>query len=90
MCVNPVCAEFWKIRDKDATLLDLKYTESFLELQPTPSLAGLDQDLRPRLPKAPSDGITTTYAFTKGWHCRRCGRLSTRFAFRRFFHPHIV
>jgi hypothetical protein len=85
MCVNPVCGEFWKIGDQDPTLLDLKYTERFLELQPVASIVGLDQDLRPRLPtQNPSDGINTTYTFTRGWHCRDCGRLSTRFAFRCF------
>jgi ribosomal protein L37E len=87
-CLNPVCSEFWNVGSKDSALLDLKYNERFLELQPISSPVGLDQDLRPRLPtQNPTDGINTTYTFTRGWHCRNCGRLSTRYSIPHLFSP---
>lgn len=31
---------------------------------------------------APDNGVVTSYALTKGWHCSQCGRLSCRYALR--------
>jgi len=36
------------------------------------------RDIRPRQPESSPDSITTTYAFTRGLHCQKCGRLSCR------------
>jgi hypothetical protein len=58
---------------------DLEYTENFLKLQPMPALATGGGKLQPTFPVMPANNVTTNYAFTRGWHCSKCGRLSSRF-----------
>ncbi|KZP05944.1 hypothetical protein FIBSPDRAFT_765177 [Athelia psychrophila] len=80
MCLSAKCEAFWKMTDGSCPPLQLDYAPSFLELAPPD---GFPQSLPPICPATPqesgSDEITTSFAFTKGWHCTRCGRLSSRY-----------
>jgi hypothetical protein len=78
MCLNPECTKFWETESGDAPMDGLEYTENFLKLQPVPKLSSGCKSLLPSLPVAPSNKITTNYASTRGWHCIKCGRLSSR------------
>ena len=77
MCLYRKCTMFWRSTQGRAPT-QLTYAKSFLEPMPfAPEELG---DLRPGLPaKEVEDGITTTSMFCKGWHCLRCGRLSSRY-----------
>ncbi|KAF7783026.1 hypothetical protein Agabi119p4_2402 [Agaricus bisporus var. burnettii] len=48
-------------------------------LAPASALAIPAEKLEPRLPGPTSPGLTTDYAYTRGWHCKDCGRLSCRY-----------
>ncbi|KII92770.1 hypothetical protein PLICRDRAFT_155572 [Plicaturopsis crispa FD-325 SS-3] len=87
MCLNPVCSAFWKIHGTDAPLLYLRYSETFLKLLPTVPLPPILRDIRPKLPVV-DDGVTTSYASTRGWHCHDCGRLSSRRCWEKYECPH--
>ncbi|KAI0075119.1 hypothetical protein K474DRAFT_1646966 [Panus rudis PR-1116 ss-1] len=78
MCLKPTCEAFWHLRDGTIPQ-GLLYSDSFIQLQPFPPQHM--EDLRPPEPSvnAPDDGITTSSYFTRGWHCKNCGRLSSRF-----------
>jgi hypothetical protein len=79
MCLNPECAGFWKMRNGGPPGDVLDYTADFLELSPTDSLPDNLPEIFPKPPPIGAwDGITTAYTFSKGWHCLRCGRLSSR------------
>ncbi|KAF7793923.1 hypothetical protein EIP86_005045 [Pleurotus ostreatoroseus] len=58
---------------------DIAYSEGFLA--PVAFHEERMEQLSPSLPglNLPTDGITTSRHFTKGWHCQKCGRLSSRF-----------
>lgn len=77
MCLRSSCRAFWHMNGEGHPN-SLRYSESFLQLQQLP--AQELPDMRPAHPtkSAPDDGVTTTYHFTRGWHCRECGRLSCR------------
>lgn len=79
-CLNPSCCRFWISVDGSRLPFRLQYNLQFLRLLPSYVLPCEIRDIRPPLPvcSAP-DGITTTHSFTRGWHCRGCGRLSCRF-----------
>ena len=79
MCLTPECPAFWTMRDGEPPGNLLKYAAEFLELQPKQSLPVNLPELFPKPPPTEAwDDVTTAYAFSKGWHCRRCGRLSSR------------
>jgi len=79
-CLHPNCSKFW-IGDINGDFLpdNLEYDSRFLELMtplPIPPDFG---KLKPDLPACLStDGTVTSYAFTRGFHCNSCGRLSCR------------
>ncbi|KAG8213942.1 hypothetical protein J3R82DRAFT_10688 [Butyriboletus roseoflavus] len=75
MCLNPHCNMFWSINGEDPKQLD--HREEFLSLLPQ-KFERLPNLTPTRVVKT-SGGVTTTYAFSKGWHCTDCGRLSCRF-----------
>lgn len=57
----------------------LSYNTDFLRLEPAHRFYVDLVDLYPELPPSEvPDNVTTTYSFTRGWHCRKCGRLSCR------------
>lgn len=62
----------------------LDYDPKFLQLtKPFVVIEALVKSLRPSMPiSAPDNGVVTSYALTKGWHCSQCGRLSCRYALR--------
>ena len=74
MCLNPRCEKFWSIGDEEPKQLD--YREEFLRLLPQ-RFEMLPDIIPTRVVEAP-DGVTTTFACSKGWHCVNCGRLSCR------------
>ncbi|KAG9316630.1 hypothetical protein JVU11DRAFT_2684 [Chiua virens] len=75
MCLNPRCNMFWSINGVGPEQLD--YREEFLQLLPH-KFERLPEISPAKMVEA-QDGVTTTYAFSKGWHCTNCGRLSCRF-----------
>ncbi|KXN90984.1 hypothetical protein AN958_03051 [Leucoagaricus sp. SymC.cos] len=77
-CLNSECPCFWL--DVGGTPLgdELEYNPRFLELAPADSLAIPVDTLEPEWPLSRSEGRTTDYAYTRGWHCKKCGRLSCR------------
>ena len=74
MCLNPRCNVFWSINGEDPKQLD--YREEFLMLLPQ-KFERLPNITPVKVIETPG-GVTTTYAFSKGWHCTNCGRLSCR------------
>lgn len=77
VCTQPYCHMFWMLDDGKHPHDELTYAQSFLGLLDLPSMGC--RDIRPPLPVGPhSDQITTTLEFTRGYHCRTCGRLSCR------------
>ena len=77
MCLNPLCALFWTLDGKSASQ-DLSYSEAFLNASHPCSHAMLE-DIAPQPPVIEAtDGVVTSRRFTKGWHCKDCGRLSCR------------
>jgi len=80
MCLTPECAAFWTLEHGGPPRGVLDYTSNFLELKPTQALPSNLPELFLKPPPTEAwDHITTAYAFTKGWHCRQCGRLSSRY-----------
>ncbi|KZT29010.1 hypothetical protein NEOLEDRAFT_1057099 [Neolentinus lepideus HHB14362 ss-1] len=77
MCATPDCPEFWHLEDGTVLPEALNYSDSFLVLLKLPPAGCMD--IRP-LPPADSgtNGVTTSQEFTRGFHCRKCGRLSCR------------
>ncbi|PCH43386.1 hypothetical protein WOLCODRAFT_164397 [Wolfiporia cocos MD-104 SS10] len=78
LCLRPKCAAFWRTQDGRAPSTVLDYAADFLQLLPFP----LERigDIRPPLPVTDEpSGVTTNRIFCKGWHCRKCGRLSCRY-----------
>ncbi|KAJ7752927.1 hypothetical protein B0H16DRAFT_1545390 [Mycena metata] len=87
-CLNHGCNFFWM---SGHALLpsQLDYNPKFLSVidsRPLPfSYQGtlLPMQLVPN----PKDGVTTSYAYSRGWHCRKCGRLSCRSAWEHYKCP---
>ncbi|KAL6310396.1 hypothetical protein BKA93DRAFT_721627 [Sparassis latifolia] len=78
MCLTPSCTAFWKTSSGVPPSMGLAYSEKFLELLPCQHEKF--DDLRPPVPATKAqNGVTTTRLFCKGWHCVRCGRLSSRY-----------
>ncbi|KAJ7648702.1 hypothetical protein DFH06DRAFT_1209378 [Mycena polygramma] len=89
-CLDPTCRFFWIGPSGYSLPVTLDYNPEFLTIidhRPIPFLhRGM---LFPKPPVlAPKDGITTSYAATRGWHCRKCGRLSCRAAWELYQCPH--
>ncbi|KAG1870361.1 hypothetical protein C8R48DRAFT_789393 [Suillus tomentosus] len=78
MCLNPSCTSFWSIGGRELEQLD--YDASFL--RPIKTVFTNLPELRPAKLIETMDSITTSYAFSKGWHCEKCGRLSSRSVFK--------
>ncbi|KDR75145.1 hypothetical protein GALMADRAFT_122759 [Galerina marginata CBS 339.88] len=78
-CLNPDCHSFWRIPDGNYLPIHLEYHHNFLQLPPSRSIPAGFGDLAPASPLSflPGDSITN-YAFTRGFHCQSCGRLSCR------------
>ncbi|KAJ7034402.1 hypothetical protein C8F04DRAFT_573004 [Mycena alexandri] len=87
-CLNPGCHFFWMTH---GALLpsQLNYNPEFLSvIDPRPLPFSYRGTLLPtKLVLNPSDGVTTTYAYSRGWHCRKCGRLSCRSAWEHYKCP---
>jgi hypothetical protein len=75
MCLNPSCTSFWSIGGRELEQLD--YDTTFL--RPISMVFTDLPELRPAKLMETMDSITTSYAFSRGWHCEKCGRLSSRF-----------
>ena len=72
--MEPSCSSFWSLGGREPLQLD--YDTAFLR----PIAREFDSlpDLLPRKPGQAVDSITTSHTFSRGWHCGKCGRLSSR------------
>ncbi|XP_006460754.1 hypothetical protein AGABI2DRAFT_117682 [Agaricus bisporus var. bisporus H97] len=77
-CLNPDCPRFWLDMNDRLLSDELEYNSRFTQLAPASALAIPAEKLEPCLPGPTSPGLTTDYAYTRGWHCKDCGRLSCR------------
>ena len=78
MCLRPRCPAFWTLLDGRPTPQDLTYSDAFLNATYQCNHEDLE-DIAPQPPAAATtNGIVTSRRFTKGWHCKDCGRLSCR------------
>ncbi|KAJ7581225.1 hypothetical protein C8J56DRAFT_794470 [Mycena floridula] len=81
VCLNPLCTSFWMSSSRTSFQPvnfhhGFEFTD-FEELSDKLPRIGVDEIL-PAIPK--TDSINPTgQSFTRGWHCRDCGRLSCRF-----------
>lgn len=78
-CLNPECSQFWHGTNGISLGEELEYNPEFLRLAHVDSLAIPTEKLEPEPPILSSRGPTTDYAYTRGWHCNKCGRLSCRY-----------
>ncbi|KAH9839293.1 uncharacterized protein C8Q71DRAFT_704302 [Rhodofomes roseus] len=86
MCLHRTCSRFWRNAQGNAPTT-LTYAKSFIN--PISFMPEDLEDLRPSPPVAEAeDGITTSSMFCKGWHCRRCGRLSCRYMWEHWYCKH--
>ncbi|KAF5370626.1 hypothetical protein D9758_001831 [Tetrapyrgos nigripes] len=78
-CLHSECPRFWTLSGGSELSSSLKYHKPFLRLKSTAPLKGELRDIRPPIPVTnPSDKVTTIHAYSRGLHCRKCGRLSCR------------
>ncbi|KAI0744219.1 hypothetical protein C8Q80DRAFT_885446 [Daedaleopsis nitida] len=79
MCLMPQCTTFWTLRNGSHPPETLAYANSFLSSRMNCEHDPLE-DIAPILPATGAgDGVVTSRRFSKGWHCKQCGRLSCRF-----------
>ncbi|KAJ7905907.1 2OG-Fe(II) oxygenase superfamily-domain-containing protein [Mycena leptocephala] len=89
-CLHPTCSLFWIMPSGGSLPLNLDYNPDFLtviDFRPLP-FSFRDALLPKPLTLAPKDGITTSYTYSRGWHCRKCGRLSCRSDWEQYQCPH--
>lgn len=87
-CLVPECPMFWKQTEGPCAghfiVSDLSYHSQFLQLPPSTPLPFGFQDVVKSLLKRNHTvpGTLRNYHFTRGFHCSKCGRLSSRYVFR--------
>ncbi|TBU33626.1 hypothetical protein BD311DRAFT_651774 [Dichomitus squalens] len=78
MCLHPGCVAFW-IMNGTSPPQDLSYSEAFLRASLECNHEAME-DIAPQTPVTEAtDGVITSRRFTRGWHCKDCGRLSCRY-----------
>ncbi|KIY61732.1 hypothetical protein CYLTODRAFT_362443 [Cylindrobasidium torrendii FP15055 ss-10] len=87
VCLNKACSMFFKVGTTTAPPLSaLTYNPAFLALSKEPVVLGTDISLEPGPPVLKNDTIDLVFgteaAFTRGWHCTKCGRMSSRSVWR--------
>ncbi|KAJ3549725.1 hypothetical protein NM688_g5149 [Phlebia brevispora] len=89
MCLQPDCPLFWRRENGEEAPAYLTYSQVFL--RPVPLLGESLQSIYPSPPgiEQPSGDVTTTRRFCKGWHCSKCGRLSSRYKWEHWECRHI-
>ncbi|KAL4078381.1 hypothetical protein V8B97DRAFT_1865931 [Scleroderma yunnanense] len=75
MCLHPACTMFWITDGKDPQ--ELEYCEEFLKLLPQ-AFHNLPR-VKPTITSQSPGQLTTPYNRCQGWHCAKCGRLSSRY-----------
>ncbi|TFK26504.1 hypothetical protein FA15DRAFT_667393 [Coprinopsis marcescibilis] len=79
VCLMPSCPMFWRVQKTSEYLPEeLTYHKEFLLLHKPCYLPLGYETLRPPPVTERPDGITTSEAFTRGFHCTKCGRMSCR------------
>ncbi|KAI1795659.1 hypothetical protein LXA43DRAFT_731491 [Ganoderma leucocontextum] len=79
MCLRPSCSAFWTFPDGRHPPQDLAYSDAFINASCACDHEYLE-DIAPQPPTTQAtDGVITSRRFTKGWHCKKCGRLSCRY-----------
>ncbi|TCD66726.1 hypothetical protein EIP91_001019 [Steccherinum ochraceum] len=77
MCLKPSCSAFFTLNDGPPPV-SLTYSDTFT--RPLPFRREDVGEIRPPQPSSnPIDGVSTGRHACKGFHCRKCGRLSSRF-----------
>jgi ribosomal protein L37AE/L43A len=72
-CLHPNCSAFWLNFNEQSILT---YTEEFLALVPQEPMPEGFVLVHPQdVPTVDKETMTT---YTRGWHCKKCGRLSSR------------
>lgn len=77
MCLWPGCEHHFQLCGIDATMTRLTYTTAFLAARPNPKARKPAVHI-PEPMLESKNGIVTTPLFYHGWHCKDCGRLSSR------------
>lgn len=77
MCLNPTCVLFWRTGEELRAPQRLDYNKAFLELLDLPPNTNIQMmSIRP----TPLDRrINEPDTQTRGMHCEKCGRLSSRY-----------
>ncbi|KAI0645931.1 hypothetical protein C8Q79DRAFT_910605 [Trametes meyenii] len=79
MCLYPECSSFWSCDGCIGPPERLTYDQSFLDSR-MECVHEMLEDVAPSPPSIDTaDGVVTSRRFRKGWHCKRCGRLSCRY-----------
>ncbi|KAJ7932054.1 hypothetical protein B0H13DRAFT_1956449 [Mycena leptocephala] len=84
VCLKPQCSKFW-VAPYGRLSGRLDYMPHLLSLREPPKFPdGFDSRLVPerRIPSA--DEFTTSFLHSRGWHCQKCGRVSSRFAWEKY------
>ncbi|TFK68699.1 hypothetical protein BDN72DRAFT_768985 [Pluteus cervinus] len=78
-CLNTECSAFWKTKNGSGLPDELAYRDEFLRLLASLKVSPILDDLfSPTVPYDKEVNANTGYTFSRGWHCRGCGRLSCR------------
>lgn len=80
-CLNPDCYKFFTRPNGQILPDNLEYSRNFLELAPSMAIPVGFGTLMPAPVLSLNVKNKTTYAFTRGFHCNECGRLSCRSGF---------
>ncbi|KAF9027015.1 hypothetical protein BDZ89DRAFT_1134444 [Hymenopellis radicata] len=88
MCLQSTCSQFWRCTLGDPLPTQLVYNPKFLELSAEPVRVPSTMSIFPPLPvrehKEGDEYVATHYIFSRGWHCKKCGRLSCRYRWLRW------
>ncbi|VDB95302.1 unnamed protein product [Peniophora sp. CBMAI 1063] len=81
ICLNPGCRTFWTIDGNPCSLNSLTFDPSFtaLQMQPVDVIIDWEWLLPPPPPTGGTTAVITSNRYSRGMHCRKCGRLSCRF-----------
>lgn len=81
MCLNPGCRTFWIVDGKPCPLDGLSFDPSFttVQVQPVDIIIDWEWLLPPPPPTGGRTAVITSNRYSRGMHCRDCGRLSCRF-----------
>ncbi|KAJ7671314.1 hypothetical protein DFH06DRAFT_980766, partial [Mycena polygramma] len=87
VCCNSKCSAFWEAPEGQLSGT-LEYEPHFLRLREAVEIPeGFDARLVPQHRVFASDSdndFTTSFEYSRGWHCLKCGRVSSRYAWEKY------